>query len=541
MIFPLDQNIAITGRAESGKSGIARLIVEANLAAGHRVCVIAPRDDWWGLRLSRGGRKPSGLNPILFGGSRADISMAPDSGAIMAELVAEKSISTVLATSHLSTTARCRWFSDFLNALVRMNRDPLRLVIDDFEMFMVGIGGKYDATTDALRNLMKTGGNGISTVLITRFPERLAEIVRADPKTFILTRCADPSAISRSCRLVGYTVDAEGDETLPDILPNLLCGQAVICEPATAHVIRDFGQPQTLTYVVRSSNDAILPRAINTTKVKQWITAIASERAPVKNAPVDHQQLRGVVEIAAARISAQRSGADIGFEKCRTAVVDYLEQRGIQVEGLAEAIDRAKEALPNALIEQDEPGLRPETLEYRAKRMERLSWVLSDGEKRVLTAVMQAPACTANTAALIAGMQQSSGEFIAAVGLLRRRKLLMPGFPLVPTVAGVETLAHLGDFELRPLGKELVDWWSEKLAPLDRSVFRILLQHRVNGSMSAFEIQQTCRAAGVTGDIRAVLARLHEIGIVRGGLKSRMTVAQAFGSEAPPTDVTASE
>lgn len=536
MIFSLDQNIAITGRAESGKSGIARLIVEADLTAGHRVCVIAPRDDWWGLRLTRGGRKPSGLNPILFGGGRADISLAPDSGAIMAELVAEKSISTVIATSHLSTTARCRWFSDFLNALVRMNREPLRLVIDDFEMFMVGIGGKYDATTDALKNLMKTGGNGISTVLITRFPERLAEIVRADPKTFILTRCADRPAISLSCQLAGYTRGPDDDITIQDLLPSLLAGQAIVCAPGAVPALREFDIHATYPRCMGA-----VPRAINTTKVKQWITAIVSERVTRSVAPVDHQKLRGVVEIAAARISAQRSGAEIGFEKCRAAVVDYLEQRGIQVDGLAEAIDRAKEALPNALIEQDEPTLKPETLEYRAKRMERLSWVLSDGEKRVLTAVMQAPACTANTAALIAGMQQSSGEFIAAVGLLRRRKLLMPGFPLVPTVAGVETLAHLGDFELRPLGKELIDWWSEKLAPLDRSVFRILLQHRVNGSMSAFEIQQTCKAAGITGDIRAILARLHEIGIVRGGLKSRMTVAQAFGSEAHPPDATASE
>lgn len=53
----LSQHVAILGKTRSGKSSVARLMVEGLLDSERPVCVVDPKGDWWGLKSSADGRK----------------------------------------------------------------------------------------------------------------------------------------------------------------------------------------------------------------------------------------------------------------------------------------------------------------------------------------------------------------------------------------------------------------------------------------------------------------------------------------------------
>jgi hypothetical protein len=58
----------------------AKGMVEADLAAGERVCVVDPTGAWWGLRLKPDGETPA-YPVVIFGGDHADIRPTkPDAG-----------------------------------------------------------------------------------------------------------------------------------------------------------------------------------------------------------------------------------------------------------------------------------------------------------------------------------------------------------------------------------------------------------------------------------------------------------------------------
>ncbi len=60
---------AILGRRGAGKSGTGRLLLEHELTAGHRCCVIDPKGDWHGIRMLKDG-KPSPFQIPVFGGAQ---------------------------------------------------------------------------------------------------------------------------------------------------------------------------------------------------------------------------------------------------------------------------------------------------------------------------------------------------------------------------------------------------------------------------------------------------------------------------------------
>src|ERR1051325_6448426 len=69
LIFPeviLNQHLVVLGKTGAGKSSALRHIVEHLLSRQKRVCIIDPKGDWNGLKVSADGQAP-GYPAILFG------------------------------------------------------------------------------------------------------------------------------------------------------------------------------------------------------------------------------------------------------------------------------------------------------------------------------------------------------------------------------------------------------------------------------------------------------------------------------------------
>lgn len=130
----LEHHIAFVGKTGSGKTGSAKSGNEPALAAAERVCVIDPTGAWWGLRLGADG-KSQGHPIYVFGGDHGDFPLVASQGEMMAEAIGETSTSAILDTTQLKTGERMRFFTDFADAILRVNRGPLRLVIDEAHLF----------------------------------------------------------------------------------------------------------------------------------------------------------------------------------------------------------------------------------------------------------------------------------------------------------------------------------------------------------------------------------------------------------------------
>src|SRR6478609_1910112 len=91
----LIQHIAITGKAGSGKTNSAKVMVERFLDERRRVCIIDPTGAWWGLKSNATGKKAA-FEITIFGGSHSDFPLTDKHGAVLGELVATTDLPCIL-------------------------------------------------------------------------------------------------------------------------------------------------------------------------------------------------------------------------------------------------------------------------------------------------------------------------------------------------------------------------------------------------------------------------------------------------------------
>lgn len=117
LILPLDavtQKLAWLGVTGSGKTYGASKLAELFWQAGAQFLVLDPVGVWYGLRLAKDGKTPSDLTVPIFGGLHGDVPLEPTAGALIANLVVDKTLSAVLDVSQFeSDTDKARFARDF--------------------------------------------------------------------------------------------------------------------------------------------------------------------------------------------------------------------------------------------------------------------------------------------------------------------------------------------------------------------------------------------------------------------------------------------
>lgn len=138
----LDKHVVIFGMTGAGKTSVIKTaIIEPDLEADRRVLIVTPKDDYWGLRLSKTG-KGKGFDIPIFGGWHGDYPLTVKDAALLADTYATMKGSAIFCTSRLSVQDRARWFSAFAERLLSSNRGWVRVVIDEAHVFMPKQGGK---------------------------------------------------------------------------------------------------------------------------------------------------------------------------------------------------------------------------------------------------------------------------------------------------------------------------------------------------------------------------------------------------------------
>lgn len=230
----LAQHIAILGKTGSGKTYAAKGVVEGLLDDESRVCIIDPTGAWHGLRSSASG-KSAGYPVVIFGGSNADLPLGAAHGEAVAEVIGTSSTPAIIDTSQMKVSERTRFFADFGDALIRKNRGPLHLIIDEAHLFAPQ--GKVNdpqsgAMLHAANNLVSLGrSRGLRIMLITQRPAKLHKDSLTQVETLVALRLIAPQDRKAVEEWIKDNADQDKGREIISSLATLKTGQAWIWAP----------------------------------------------------------------------------------------------------------------------------------------------------------------------------------------------------------------------------------------------------------------------------------------------------------------------
>lgn len=278
----LDSHTAILGKTGSGKSNTAKWMSEQLMDREERVCAIDPTGTWWGMRLKPDG-KPSKYKPIIFGGRHADIPILPEHGAAIAEAVATSNDSSIIDLREMTVGGRTKFFAAFAEALLRLNRGKLNLMLDEAHLFAPQ-GRVNDPQSgimlNATNNLVSLGrGNGIRVTMISQRPAKLHKDSLTQCETLIAMRLIAPQDRSAINDWVGEWGDVSRGKEIIASLPSMPVGTAWLWAPEQNFLEKiDFPKVKTLdTGRQDDGNSHMLTLKIDIAEVTARLEGIAAE------------------------------------------------------------------------------------------------------------------------------------------------------------------------------------------------------------------------------------------------------------------------
>ncbi|TMJ04317.1 MAG: hypothetical protein E6G97_07380 [Alphaproteobacteria bacterium] len=246
-----DKHVVLFGMTGAGKTSVIKTaIVEPDLEAGRRVLIITPKDDWWGLRLSKTG-KSAGFDIPIFGGFHADYPLLVKDAALLAETYGTMKGSAIFCTSRLSVQDRARWFAAFAERLLSANRGWVRVVIDEAHVFMpkqgAKGGGAIPAGLHAGNELVSQGRSlGLRIVLASQRSAKLHNDASTQCSCLVAMLLMAPADREAVKDWIEDQADPQRGKEIIASLANQKPGQAWVWAPAAKFLDQvQFARPST--------------------------------------------------------------------------------------------------------------------------------------------------------------------------------------------------------------------------------------------------------------------------------------------------------
>lgn len=175
------QKLGWIGTTGSGKTYGASKLAELMFEAHAQFVVLDPVGVWYGLRLAKDGKKPSTITIPIFGGLHGDVPLESTAGAMMADLVVDRSLTCILDVSQFESDAqKARFAADFADRFFfRKKAAPtaVHLFIEECQEFIPENQQRgEERMLHAFTRLQKIGRNfGIGTSLVTQRPQEVSK------------------------------------------------------------------------------------------------------------------------------------------------------------------------------------------------------------------------------------------------------------------------------------------------------------------------------------------------------------------------------
>lgn len=521
-------SVAVLGRTGSGKTYAAKGAIESMLERGERVVVIDPTGVWYGLRSSADGKSP-GFAVAVFGGDHADVPIAEDSGAPLAELLAARNLPAVIDLSEIGMGARTRFMTQFLERMYQRNTQPLTIVFDEADLFAPQ-RPMPDQTVmlNRMEQIVRRGRvRGFRPWMITQRPAELHKSVLSQAGTLIAMRLTSP----QDRDAIGAWIDGQGDRdegkkmlaALPRLTPGegyVWCPAADYLERVTFPAISTFDSGRTPEH-----GEAIAePDALADVDLTGVLEALKPKDPPAKAG-----KAAPAVDEAAIFERGRRQGYEQGGSDMRGMLGRCLVAFDAAIAKMQEVVQQARASLNADSVAA--PVTQEPTENWRPletpppppePRAPRGDGTLSKAERLILTALAQHAGPTKARLAILTGYAVNGGGFNNAISALRSRGLLA-GTPerLVITPAGK---VAIGKVEPLPTGIALLEHWCAhpQLGKCERETLRTLW-HAHPRAVAKDVLARGNGYEPTGGGFNNALSKLRTLGLIEGRGELRIT------------------
>lgn len=521
LCFPdkvLEQHLVALGKTGAGKSSALRHIVEHLLTKNKRVCVLDPKGDWWGLKMSADG-KSAGFPVVALGDFKepkaADLPINPQAGKQIAELVVSGNRPCVIGLRGWMPAQQARFWIDFASTVFNSNTaGGLHLVIDEIQNLApkerAGFGDENMALHWTKRLLSEGRGLGLSIFCGSQRPQSVHNGVLTQCETLLAMRLIHPNDCAAVEAWLSATRDKEKRATIMSSLPDLERGEAWVWSPEIG-----FG-PKRLKFPMFETFDSFAPpqtqkkisdRGWSTTDLDAVKAKLASVLEEAK--ANDPRHLKTRISELNATIAKLESTAKLRAQVAPNEVIKEvpvmtaderkaLEALNHQVAGTQDTLLVASKLLysifervettkgtkvrfaPIASTPPNKPGhfskLAAEKKLIPADAGEPATIDIgTGGKRRILIALAQYPGgMAARRLSLLTGISASGGTWRTYLGELRSAGYVDGGSSSMK-ITGIGR-AVLGDFEPLPTGEALREYWRTRLGDSGkRKIFDVVV------------------------------------------------------------------
>lgn len=235
----ITQTQAILAKRGVGKSYTASVEAEEMLKAGYQVVVIDPTGAWFGLKSSADG-KHEGFPIAVFGGEHGDVPLEESAGEIIASAIVERRFSAILDLSLLRKGAVCRFMAPFLEALYRLNREAMHLIVDEADAIAPQKPfGEEARMLGAMEDVVRRGRRkGIGCTLITQRAAVLNKNVLTQCEVLCALRLVHPKDIDAMEEWINVHGDPDKAKQMIASLPSLPVGTAWFWSPGFGDIFK---------------------------------------------------------------------------------------------------------------------------------------------------------------------------------------------------------------------------------------------------------------------------------------------------------------
>lgn len=268
----LDQHIILLGKTRSGKSTVMRHFVEHLLSVKKRVCIIDPKGDWWGLKLSANG-KSAGFPVIAFGDFKepkvSDVPINSNSGKAVAELIVSGNRPCVIGLRGWMPGAQARFWIDFASTLFNSRQSGgLTVVIDEIQNFAPKERTGFDQENLALhwtkRLLSEGAGLGLTMINGSQRPQSVHNGVLTQCETLIAMRLVHDADCTAVEKWLKRTRDKDMRNEIMTSLPEMSRGEGWVWSPEI-----EFG-PKRVEFPLFETFDSFAPPQLQKKFGKVW-------------------------------------------------------------------------------------------------------------------------------------------------------------------------------------------------------------------------------------------------------------------------------
>lgn len=244
----LVDHLAVLAKTGAGKTYLAKGIVERLLHKKSRVCIIDPKNAWWGLKSSADGKSPA-FPIIVFGGPNADVPLLPEHGKVLGEAVATTDMACIICTKGMPEAQRIRFLTDFFQTLDMKNSEPLHLVLDEAHMMAPQKPlGEMQRLTHWTSELVSGGrGMGFRIILLSQRPARLNKDVLTQCESLVAMRMTGPQDRDAVKNWIHDQADMDKGKEIIASLPGLPNGTGWFWAP-TRGILKQVKFPLIETY-----------------------------------------------------------------------------------------------------------------------------------------------------------------------------------------------------------------------------------------------------------------------------------------------------